>query len=183
MLKTHRAGKSFGGCVWGALGSTEQKGPRHAPHLWSQSWGDPIWEPSRLPVPEWVGQMPSAPFPLFQSWRPRRRLPLLSSPGLPPMPPGPTQPGENLWECRTQPKSQVDFSSQLSRGNTGHAPPDQSPWGSLQAWESLPPLSHPSEALVLSGLHFSSPTSYQFAWGFFPSPWELGSPTSVQQVP
>ena len=35
-------------------------------------------------------------------------------------------------------------------------PPDLSPQWSLQAWEHLPPLNHPSGVTVLSGLHFSS---------------------------
>ena len=69
----------------------------------------------------------------------------------------------------------------------GPLAPDPSPGGSLQAWEPLPPLSHPSGVPVLSSLHFSSPlsppTSYRFTWGFFLFPWALGSPTSVQQVP
>ena len=70
------------GCAGWGLGSMEQKGPRHAPHPWSQRRGDLSWEPSRLPGLEWVGQMP----------------PLLPEgpcclPGLPPMPSGPTWPG------------------------------------------------------------------------------------------
>ena len=31
--------------------------------------GIPAWEPARFPGPKWVGQMPSAPLPLLQSWR------------------------------------------------------------------------------------------------------------------
>ena len=114
-------------------------------------------------------------------------LPLLFSPVLPSMPPGPTQAGGVLWGHRTGPESRADFPGQLGRGDAGSVPPNLSPWGSLQAWEPLPPLSHPSEALVLSGLHFSSllsaPTSYQFAWGFFLSLWASGSPTSIRQAP
>ena len=45
----------MGGC---GLGSTEQKGPRCASHLWSQRVEDPTWEPSRLPEFEWAGQSP-----------------------------------------------------------------------------------------------------------------------------
>ena len=44
-----------------------------------------------------------------------------------------------------------------------------------------------SGALILSGLHFSSPlsppVSYQFTLGLLPSPWGSESPTSGQQVP
>ena len=58
-------------------------------------------------------------------------------------------------------------------------------------WEGpscLPFLISPaSGALILPGLHFSSPlslpTSYWFTLGFFPSPWASESPTSSQQVP
>ena len=39
MLRTHRAGKGPGGCGGWGLGSTEQKGPRRAPHPWSQRAG------------------------------------------------------------------------------------------------------------------------------------------------
>ena len=45
----------------------EEKGPRSAPHPWSQSTGDLTWEPSRLIGLEWVGQMPSSPLLLLQS--------------------------------------------------------------------------------------------------------------------
>ena len=52
--------------LWGVgLRLKEQKGPRCAPHLWSQRAGDLTWEPSKLPGLEWEG--PS-------------RLPLLISP-------------------------------------------------------------------------------------------------------
>ena len=42
----------------------------------------------------------------------------------------------------------------------GMLPPDPSPQGSLQAWEPLPLLSHPSGALVLSVLQFFSAFQY-----------------------
>ena len=57
----------------------EQKGPRHAPHPWSQSMGDLTWEPSRLPGLKWAGQMPSSPLLLL--WFQRPLLP--ASPVLP----------------------------------------------------------------------------------------------------
>ena len=52
----------------------------------------------------------------------------------------------------------------------------------------LPPLISPaSGALILSGLHFSSPlsppVSYRFTLGFLPSPRVSESPTSSLQVP
>ena len=47
----------------------EQKEPRHVPHPCSQRVGKLTWEPSRLPGLEWVGQMPSSPLLLLQSWR------------------------------------------------------------------------------------------------------------------
>ena len=55
----------------------EQKGPRRAPHPWSQRAGDLTWEPSRLPGLEWAGQMPSAPLPLLPEGP--SHLPLLMS--------------------------------------------------------------------------------------------------------
>ena len=60
----------------------EQKGPRCAPHPWSQRAGDLTWEPSRLPGLEWVGQTPSSPLLLLQSavWEGPSHLPLLFSP-------------------------------------------------------------------------------------------------------
>ena len=45
--------------------------------------GDPVWEPSRLPRAEWVGEMPTAPSPMVQSWR--VPLPLTASPPLLPL--------------------------------------------------------------------------------------------------
>ena len=58
----------------------------------------------------------------------------------------------------------------------------------LESPSCLPLLISPATGvLILSGLHFSSPlsppTSYQFTWGFLPSLWVPGSPTSGWQVP
>ena len=75
MLSTHRAGKVPGR---GGLGSTEQKGPRHASCLWSQRVGDPTWEPRRLSGLEWMGQKPSSPAPTVMEGP--SRLPLHISP-------------------------------------------------------------------------------------------------------
>ena len=61
MLRTHRAGKGPGGCGGVGLRLKEHKGPRRAPHPWSERAGDLTWAPSRLPVPEWAGQSPSTP--------------------------------------------------------------------------------------------------------------------------
>ena len=70
----------------------EQKGPRHAPHPWSQRTGDLTWEPSRLPGLEWAGQMPSSPLQLLCSggWEGLSRLPLLIPPASFLCPQGPT---------------------------------------------------------------------------------------------
>ena len=68
---------------WGVgLRLKEQKGPRCAPHPWSQRAGDLTWEPSRLPGLEWAGQTPSSPLLLLQSgvWEGPSHLPLLISP-------------------------------------------------------------------------------------------------------
>ena len=56
----------------------EQKGPRHAPHPWSQRVGDLTWEASTLPGLEWVGQSPSTPLPLLPE--DPSHLPRLNSP-------------------------------------------------------------------------------------------------------
>ena len=78
--------------LWGVgLRLKEQKGPRHAPHPWSQRAGDLTWELSRLPGPEWAGQMPSAPLALLLQGP--SRLPLLISPASLLCPQAPTKPG------------------------------------------------------------------------------------------
>ena len=68
--------------LWGAgFRLKEQKGPRLAPHPWSQRAGDLTWEPRRLPGLEWAGQTPSSPL-----------LPLpLASPDLPSLRPMPSR--------------------------------------------------------------------------------------------
>ena len=97
---------------------------------------------------------------------------------------GPDRASEGI---RPSPRAGQTSLADRAGDTLGALPPDPSPQESLQAWEPLLPLSHPSGALVLSGLHFSSPlcppTSYRFTWGFLLSPWALRSPTSVLQVP
>ena len=55
MLRTHRAGKVPWGVWVVGLRLNRTEGARHASCLWSQRAGDPTWEPSRLPRPEWEG--------------------------------------------------------------------------------------------------------------------------------
>ena len=74
MLRNHRP---WGLCRVG-LRLKEQKGPKHAPHPWSQRARDLTWEPIRLPGLEWVGQMPSSPLLLLLEGP--CHLPLLISP-------------------------------------------------------------------------------------------------------
>ena len=69
MLRTHRAGKGPGDCGGVGIRLKGHKGPRQAPHPWSQRAGDLTWEISRLPGLEWVGQMPSSPLLLLRSGR------------------------------------------------------------------------------------------------------------------
>ena len=69
----------------------EQKGPRRAPHPWSQRAGDLTWEPCRLPGLEWAGQTPSSPLPLLPECP--SRLPLLISQASLLCPQGPRRPG------------------------------------------------------------------------------------------
>ena len=103
-----------------------------------------------------------------------------------PMPPGPMWPGEGgPWRAGHQP------GSELSRlpvpewaVRSPSAPLSLLPEGPAH----LPLLISPaSGAPILSGLHFSSPlstpTSYQFTWGFLPSPWVSGSPTEASRHP
>ena len=165
----------------------KQKGPWRTSRLWSERAGDPTWEPSRLPGPEWVGQVPSAPSLAPLVLEGPSYLPLLFCPGLPPMSPGPMQPGGGLWGYRIWPRAGQTSPADWAGEILGMLPPDPSPRGSLQVWEHLPPLSHPSAAPVLSGLHFSSPlsppTSYWFTWGFLPSPWALRSPPASGRCP
>ena len=70
---------------WKALGAVgcglrlkEQKGPRSAPHPWSQRTGDLTWQPSRLPGLKRAGQTPSSPLLLLPDGS--SHLPLLISP-------------------------------------------------------------------------------------------------------
>ena len=68
--------------LWGVgLRLKEEKGPRRAPHPWSQRAGDITWDPSRLPGLEWAGQMPSSPLLLLPSgvWEGPSCLPHLIS--------------------------------------------------------------------------------------------------------
>ena len=48
MLRTHRAGEGPGGSAGVSLRLKEQKGPRCAPHPWSQRAEDLTWELIRL---------------------------------------------------------------------------------------------------------------------------------------
>ena len=69
-----------------------------------------------------------------------------------------------------------------SVGQMPSAPPPLLPEGPSHVPFLISPA---SGVLILSGLHFSSPlsppTSYQFTWGFLPSPWALESSTSGRQ--
>ena len=69
----------------------EQKGPRHAPHPWSQRTGDPTWSPAGFLGSSGWGKRPS----LFScsSARASSRLLLLISPASLLCPQGPTWPG------------------------------------------------------------------------------------------
>ena len=146
----------------------EQKGPRRAPHPWSQRVGDLTWEPSRLPGLEWVRQFLSAPLPLLPEGL--SRLPLLNSPQPPSYAP---RPGGRValegrgpgWELSRLPGPEW----------VGQMP--SIPLPLLPDISSHLPLliSLASGAPILSGLQFSPqlcpPTSYWFTWGFLPFPW------------
>ena len=170
--------------LWGwGLGSTEQKGPRHAPHPWSQRVGDLIWEPSRLPGLEWVGQTPSSPLQLVQDGS--SHLSLLISPASLLRPQDQCGQGERgasegrgpAWELSKLPGP--EWAGQMPSAPLPLLPEGPSHLSLL--------ISLTSGAPILFGLHFSSPlsppTSYQFSWGFLLSPWASGCPTSSRQAP
>ena len=181
MLRTHRAGKALGAVGWG-LGSGNRRDPGvpptlvsevRGPHLGAQqaSWagvGGAIALRSS-PAPP-AGPLPPAPPDL---------------PSFPPMLPGPMRLGGG-WALEGRGRAW-----ELSR-LPGFEWAGQSPSAPLllllQGPSRLPLLISPaSAALILSGLHFSSPlgppTSYWFTLGFLPSPWGSESPTSNRQAP
>ena len=149
MLRTHRAGKGPVGCGGVELRLKEQKGPRRAPHPWSQRAADLTWEPSRLPGLKWVGQTPSSPPPV---WEGPSHLPLLISSASLLYLQGPTWPGGDFegralaWELIRLPRS--EWAGQLPSTPLPLFPESPS---------RLPLLiSLASGAPILSDLHFSS---------------------------
>ena len=173
LLRTHRAGKGRGGGGFGgwSSSSTEQKGPRHA-SLWSQRVGHPHLGAQQASWAQ-VGRAnalhssPAPPVPEVPSHLPLLvfAASLLSPQDQPSLEgtSGGVGPGPRAGQT-----SLADWAGET----LGLLPTDLSPQGSLQVWEPLPPLSHPSGAPVLSGLHLSSPlspvTSYRFTWGVLP---------------
>ena len=82
------------------------------------------WELSRLPMPQWVGQLPSTPLsPVFPDL-----------PGLPPMPPGPTRPGGDFGLQGTGLGAQQAPRAPVSRAIALRSSP-------MPPGESLPPAS------------------------------------------
>ena len=170
--------------LWGVgLRLKEQKGPRRAPHPWSQREGDLTWEPSRLPGLEWAGQTPSSPLLLLWS---RRAPPACLS--------------WSPWPPSYAPKDPCGLEGALEgRGSAwelsrlpGPEWVGQSPSAPLllfpESPSHLPLLISPASGVpILSGLHFSSPlsppASCWFTMGFLPSPWVSESPTSGPQAP
>ena len=158
----------------------EQKGPRCGPQPWSQRAGDLTWEPSRLPGLEWVGQMSSTPLLLLPDGS--SSLPLLISLACLLCPQGPTHPGGGFGGGY-RPENSAASPARVGQATAFHSPP-------ALPRESLPPASPDLPGLRganLSGFHFSShlspSMSYQFTWGFLPSPWASESPTSSRQAP
>ena len=180
MLRTHRAGKGLGSCGGWGLGS-RNKGAKVCPPTRVSEGRGPHWEPSRPPVLEWVGQLPSAPLLLLLEGP--SCLPLLISPASLLYPQGPMWPGGTLegrrlaWELLSLTRLEwVGRSSSTPLLLFSESP------------SCLPLLiSLASGVMILSGLHFSSPlsppTSYCFTLGFLWSPRESESSTSGQQVP
>ena len=157
--------------LWGVgLRLKEQKAPRHAPLPWSQRAGDLSWELSRLPVPEWAGQSPSAPLPLLWSGRaPPACLSL--SPWPPSYAPRTHMAWLGLWRWDTSLGAQQAPWPEWAR----RLPSALLPLFLESPSHLLLLMSPASEARILSGLHFSSPlsppTSYQFTLRFLLFPW------------
>ena len=182
MLRTHRPGKGPGGCGGWGLGSKNGRGPGAPPTPGLRGGGNLTLEPSIFPVLEWSGQMPSAPLLLLLDGS--SCLPLLIS--------------LHFLLC---PQDQCGWGEGGLGGQgtgLGTQQPPQAAWAGqmtcapllllLEGPSQLPILiSLASGAPILSGLHFSYPPHppmfYQFTWGFLPSPWASGSPTSSRQAP
>ena len=168
--------------LWGLrLRLMEQKGPRRAPHSWSQRSGDLTWEPSRLPGLEWVGQMPSSPLLLLQSEGASPAF-LSWSPQPPSYAPKDTCGMDGVLEVWYRPGGAAGSPARVGQVIALCSSP-------ALPRESLPPsllISPASGAPILSGLHLSFPLSPPISYRFTLSSSclrEHESPTSSWQVP
>ena len=178
MLRTHRAGKGPVGCGGWGLSSKNRRGPGvpltpglsgRGPHLGAQqaSW-------ARVGGANALFSSPAPPV-----WEGPSHLPLLISPRLPPMPPGPMRPRCGFgWGGTSLGAQQTPWPEQASQLPSAPLPLfPQSP-------SCLPFLiSLTSGAPILSGLHFFSPpqSPYILLVHFGAPPISLGVRVSHQQ--
>ena len=160
----------------------EQKGPRHAPHPWSQRTGECHLVVQQASWTRVGGENVLLSFPSSCLGGPL--LPASPDlPGRPPMLPRTYVAWRGLWRAGDRPGSSAGSPDRVGRAATLCSSP------ALPREPScLPLLIFPaSGALILSGLHFSSslspPASYWFPLGFLSSPWASESSTSCQQAP
>ena len=166
--------------AWG-LGSKEQKGPRCASCLCSQRAGEPIWEPSRLLGLKWAGKCP----PLLSCYSGPGGPLLLASPALP-WPPSyaprthTAQRGAPEGIGPGQRAKQISLADRA--GDTlGVLPLIQAPKGPSMRGNPSPlsaTLRGAGPVQLPLFPHLGLPMSYQFAWGFLPSPWVARSATA-----
>ena len=104
-------------------------------------------------------------------------------PGLPPMPPRIHAAWRGIWRAGDRPGNSAGSPGRVGGANALCFSP-LLPEGPSHLHLLISPS---SGASILSGLHFSSPLSpprsYRFTWGFLPSSWASGSPTSGRQAP
>ena len=86
----------------------------HAPRIHKAGGGPREWRtrpgsPAGFPGPEWVGETPSVPHLILQSWRAPPHPTLIFSPRLPPTLLGPVTPGGGLGGWGTWPGSPAGF--------------------------------------------------------------------------
>ena len=111
MLRTHRAGKCLGGCGGWGLDSRNRRGPGVPPTPGLRGRSTSPGSPAGSPCPNGQGNHPLLLSCSSCRAPPTGLLPPVSSDllGLPPMPPGPTQPGGGLegrgsaWELSRLP--------------------------------------------------------------------------------
>ena len=158
--------------------------PSYAPRThvaWMGLWrGGTGLGAQQAPRPEWARRLPSAPLLLLLDGP--SRLPLLISLASLLCPQDPRG-LEGALVGDYQPGSSTGSPAPVGGAIAVHSPP-------ALPGESLPPASPDLPGLRGTNpvwppflLPPSPPMSYQFTWGFLPSPWASGSHTSSRQAP